>query len=152
MSRLRACRAGQTRGGAMDSITRRSFLKTSATALAAAVAASFPRTFVDLAHAETQGYFEREFGITDALCRKVLAQAMSKGGDYADLYFEHSVANYVILEDGKVNRAYCDVGLGVGIRTVKDDQVGYGFTQEMTDKSMMAEHPTGAYCREARTV
>ena len=128
----------------MDSITRRSFLKTSATALAAAVAASFPRTFVDLAHAETQGYFEREFGITDALCRKVLAQAMSKGGDYADLYFEHSVANYVILEDGKVNRAYCDVGLGVGIRTVKDDQVGYGFTQELNEKTMMAAAATAA--------
>ncbi|MBN1505150.1 MAG: twin-arginine translocation signal domain-containing protein, partial [Candidatus Eisenbacteria bacterium] len=128
----------------MDSITRRSFLKTSATALGAAVVASFPRTLVDLAHAETQDYFEREFGVTDALCRKVLSQAMSKGGDYADLYFEHSVANYVILEDGKVNRAYCDVGLGVGIRTVKGDQVGYGFTQELSQKSMMAAAATAA--------
>ena len=128
----------------MDSITRRSFLKTSATAVAAAVAASFPRAIVDLADARTPGYFEREFGVTDALCRKVLAKAMSKGGDYADLYFEHSVANYVILEDGKVNRAYCDVGLGVGIRTVKDDQVGYGFTQELSENSMMAAAGTAA--------
>jgi TldD protein len=128
----------------MDSITRRSFLKTSATAVAAAVAASFPRALVDLADAGTPGYFEREFGVTDTLCRKVLAKAMSKGGGYADLYFEHSVTNYVILEDGKVNRAYCDVGLGVGIRTVKDDQVGYGFTQELSEKSMMAAAGTAA--------
>ena len=71
------------------------------------------------------GYFESEFGITDSLCRRVLAEALSKGGDFADLYFEHTIGNWVILEDGKVNQAYCDVALGVGIRTVKGDQVGY---------------------------
>jgi len=99
--------------------------------------------------AKKTGYFESEFGITDSLCRKVLAKALSKGGDFADLYFEHTISNYVILEDGKVNRAYCDVSLGVGIRTVKGDQVGYGFTEELTIKSMMAAASTAATIAEA---
>jgi TldD protein len=125
----------------MNKITRRSFLKS--TALAAATVA-LPNAWYHLARADEPAYFEREFGITDSMCQKVLAQALSKGGDFADLFFEHTISNWVLLEDGKVNRAYCDVALGVGIRTVKGDQVGYGFTQELTEKSMLAAAATSA--------
>jgi TldD protein len=91
-----------------------------------------------LAGADKPDYFNAEFGVTDALCQKLLAEALSKGGDFADLYFEHAISNSIALEDGKVNRAYSNVALGVGIRTVKGDQVGYAFTQELTEKSMLA--------------
>ncbi|MGM0465174.1 MAG: TldD/PmbA family protein [Acidobacteriota bacterium] len=97
-----------------------------------------------LARADSPGYFENEFGMSDQIYRKVLAKALSKGGDFADLFFEHSISNWVILEDGKVNRAYSDVSLGVGIRTVKGDQVGYGFTQDLTEKSMLKAAATSA--------
>ena len=51
-------------------------------------------------------------------------------------------AYYAVLEDGKVNRAACDVALGVGIRTVKGDQVGYGFTQQLDEAAMRAAAAT----------
>ncbi len=92
----------------------------------------------------TGNYFLREFGIDETLCRKLLAKALSKGGDFADLYFEFNVSNYLGLEDGKVNQSYGDIGLGVGIRTVKDDQIGYGFTQELTEASMMSAATTAS--------
>lgn len=129
----------------MKPVTRRSFLKTGTQAtLAAAAVTALPSGWFELARADSPGYFESEFGVTQALCRKVLAKALSKGGDFADLYFEHTIGNWVILEDGKVNRAYGDVALGVGIRTVKGDQVGYGFTQELTESSMLAAASTAA--------
>jgi len=135
----------------MKKITRRSFLKTGATAAAATIA--FPtilsKGWYAFAQAETAGYFEREFGISEAACRKVLAQALAKGGDFADLYFEHTISNYLILEDGKVNRAASDIGLGVGIRTVKGDQVGYGFTQDLSEKAMLAAASTAATIADA---
>jgi len=138
----------------MQKITRRSFLKT--TAQSAALTMAVPYIFSDgwyaLAQPDKPGYFEREFGISDSLCQKVLAQALSKGGDYADLYFEHTISNYIMLEDGKVNRAYSDVALGVGIRTVKGDQVGYGFTQEMTESSMLNAASTAATIADAGPV
>jgi TldD protein len=129
----------------MKSITRRSFLRTSATAAAVTMATPIlARGWHGLAGAETTGYFEREFGISDSLCRRVLAEALSKGGDFADLFFEHTISNWITLEDGKVNRAYSDVALGVGIRTVQGDQVGYGFTQELSEKPMLAAASTAA--------
>ncbi len=122
----------------MSNISRRSFMKKSAGAAAVGAAGvMIPGSWAMLQGAEKAGYFEREFGISDGLCRKVLARALSKGGDFADLFFEHTISNYIVLEDGKVNRAFCNVDLGVGIRTVIGDQVGYGFTQELTEKSML---------------
>ncbi len=89
-------------------------------------------------------YFLKEFGIDETLCRKLLEKALSKGGDFADLYFEYTVSNYLGLEDGKVNQSYGDISLGVGIRTVKGDQTGYGFTQDLTEESMMSVAATAA--------
>jgi len=135
----------------LNKITRRSFLQTGASAATATLVAPVlvGRGWYAFAQAEAAGYFEREFGITDALCRKVLAEALAKGGDFADLFFEHTISNNLGLEDGKVNRAACDVALGVGIRTVKGDQVGYGFTQELTEKAMLAAAATAATIADA---
>ena len=135
----------------MKRITRRSFLKTGATAAAAtlAVPTILPGGWYAFAQAEAAGYFEREFGITEAACRRVLAKALARGGDFADLFFEHTISNFLILEDGKVNRAESDVALGVGIRTVKGDQVGYGFTQDLSDNSMLAVASTAATIADA---
>jgi TldD protein len=94
--------------------------------------------------AAADGYFLNEFGIDETLCRKLLSRALSRGGDFADLYFEHTVSNFIGLEDGKVNRLYGEIILGVGVRTVKGDQVGYGFTQELTEESMMSVADTAA--------
>jgi TldD protein len=130
----------------MKKVTRRSFLKTTAKAAAITIAAPvvLPEGWYSHAQAEKPGYFEREFDISDSLCQKVLTEALAKGGDYADLFFEHTISNWLMLEDGKVNRAYSDVSLGMGIRTVKGDQVGYGFTQELTKESMLNAAATAA--------
>ena len=130
----------------MKNFSRRDFLKTGAAAAAATVALPILSKgwYALPPDAEAAGYFEREFGITDELCRKVLAEALARGGEWADIYFEHTISNYLMLEDGKVNRAYSDIALGVGIRTVKGDQVGYGFTQELGGKAMLAAAATAA--------
>ena len=130
----------------MQGLSRRVFLRNTAWAAGGAVVLPvLSGGWHSLAGAaETPGYFEREFGITDALCRKILAEALAKGGDFADLYFEHTIANYLTLEDGKVSRAFGEVALGVGIRTVKGDQVGFGFTQQLDQGAMLAAAATAA--------
>jgi TldD protein len=41
------------------------------------------------------------------------------------------------LEDGEVNRAYAGVSLGVGVRVVRGDQTGYGYTEDLTLPAML---------------
>ncbi|MCU0377729.1 MAG: TldD/PmbA family protein [Bacteroidales bacterium] len=128
----------------MRPIPRRKFIQSSALAGGALLVLPGLKacTFID--SGSSGNYFLKEFGIDETLCRKLLAKALSRGGDFADLYFEFTLSNYLGLEDGKVNQSYGNISLGVGIRTVKGDQIGYGFTQELTEDSMMSAAATAA--------
>ncbi len=91
----------------------------------------------------TIGYFSR-FGVDEMLIARTLGVALSRGGDYADLFFQHRVATSLSLEDGEVNRAYSGVELGVGVRVVKGDQTGYGYTEELTTEALARAAQTAA--------
>jgi TldD protein len=90
-----------------------------------------------------QRHFER-FGVTDTMMREALAAALSRGAERADLFFQHKVGNYLVLEDGSVNRASSMVELGVGVRAVKGDQTGYGYTEELTPEALKRAALTAA--------
>jgi TldD protein len=125
-------------------IPRRKFIRSAAIAGGSLMILPHLKGSAMIFNTAADDYFLNEFGIDETLCRKLLSRALSRGGDFADLYFEHTVSNFIGLEDGKVNRLYGDVTLGVGVRTVKGDQVGYGFTQELTEESMMSVAATAA--------
>src|SRR5512145_1748225 len=76
-------------------------------------------------------YFAR-FGVTEALVAETLSAALSRGGDHADVFFQHRVGSDLGLEDGAVNRAHASVELGVGGRVVNGDQTGYGYTEDLS--------------------
>jgi len=77
-----------------------------------------------------------QFGITDELIRSVLSEATRHGADDADLYFEHSISTAVGLSDRQVNRAHTTIDLGMGVRVVLGDQVGYAFTEDLRPSSL----------------
>ena len=81
------------------------------------------------------GYFAR-FGVTERLLAETIGTALSRGGDFADVFFQHRVASSLVLEDGAVNRALTNVELGVGVRVVKGDQTGYGFTEDLSPEAL----------------
>ncbi len=84
------------------------------------------------------------FGVDERAIQRVMAEALSRGGDYCDLFFQHSISNYIGLEDKAVNRAYNNVDFGVGIRVLKGDQTGYSFTEDITPATMEAAARTAA--------
>jgi TldD protein len=90
------------------------------------------------------GYFERGFGIDADAMRRVLAEALGSGGDWADLYFQHRQGMSVGFEDDIVNSASSSVDLGVGIRVVTGDQTGYAFSEDLSAASMIAAARTAA--------
>lgn len=89
------------------------------------------------------GYFER-FGVTAQLLHRVLCEALSQGGEDADLFFEHATSTMVAMTDGTVNRASTGVELGMGVRVVVGDQVGHASTEELTPEAMLSAARTAA--------
>ena len=71
----------------------------------------------------------QHFSITENDLLKVINEALGKGGDYADIFFEHTFSNSISLRDGEVNRAASNIDFGVGIRVVSGDQTGYAYVE-----------------------
>jgi TldD protein len=84
------------------------------------------------------------FGISEETIRQVMSEALSKGGDYCDLYFQYSLSDYIGLEDNEVNRAFSNIDLGVGIRVLKGMQTGYSFTETINLETMKKAARTAA--------
>ena len=89
------------------------------------------------------GHFEG-FGVTEALLREVLSAGLRRGGDFSEIFFQHKVGNAYVLRDGDVNQAVGSVELGAGVRVVKGDQVGYGYTEDLTREALLRTAATAA--------
>lgn len=84
------------------------------------------------------------FGVTEGELKKVLATALEKGGNYADLFFEHTFSNSIGLQDGKVNQAGSNIDFGMGVRVLSGDQTGYAYVENITLNEMLKAAKTAA--------
>jgi TldD protein len=116
---------------------RRDFLRTSGLAIAGAIVCPEIVRAQSNSKKEDLSNMLNHFNVSESDLRKVLSVALEKGGDYADLYFEHTYSNSLILQDGAVNRAYSNIDYGVGVRVVSGDQQGYAFVENTTLEEML---------------
>lgn len=84
------------------------------------------------------------FGVSEENLRKVLTAALEKGGDYADLFFEHTLTNSIRLMDGAVNSSGSDISYGMGVRVLNGDQSGYAYVENITLEEMLKAARTAA--------
>lgn len=78
----------------------------------------------------------REEAIDHDLASALLAEAMSGGAEYADLYFEYRKASSIALEDGVVKNVSGGIDMGVGIRAVHGESVGFAYSERLEPKDM----------------
>jgi TldD protein len=75
--------------------------------------------------------FPDHWGMSAEDQRKTLSLALSRGGDFADLYFEHRRYSSILMEEDIIKETAESIVLGLGIRVIKGDQTGYGFTNDL---------------------
>lgn len=125
----------------MSGMARREFIKLAGAGLGAALGTGLfhDRLLAGELPATGAKLFADKFGVAREDLRKVLQAALSKGGDFADLYLEYKVANSVFMEDGIVKRSSEAIVLGIGIRVLKGRQTGFGYTSDLAlDKMRQA--------------
>ena len=67
---------------------------------------------------------------------RLIGLALSKGGDYSDIFFEYATSEDLTLRDGEVNAVECTSDFGVGIRVLKDGCTGYAYSESTDAKDM----------------
>jgi len=75
--------------------------------------------------------------IDAAIARRLLEEALARGGDRADLYFEWRAGADYVWEDHKVKTVGRGVTLGLGVRVLRGDATGYAYTEELTTEAML---------------
>lgn len=71
-----------------------------------------------------------------SLLEELLATAMAKGGDFAELYLERTCGNSVSLEENRIRSAAYGGSLGMGIRVIKGREVGYAYCDDLDPKAL----------------
>lgn len=134
-------------------INRREFIKTGGMAMLGSIAAPSLLAGCDLnasgtTVSDTLSFAMNLFGVTESDLRQTLSAALEKGGDYADLFFEHSYSNNISLQDGAVNRAGSNIDFGMGVRVLSGDRTGYAYIENITLEEMLKAARTAARIAE----
>jgi len=77
------------------------------------------------------------FKVSEEDLRKVSAAALSRGGDYCDLYFEYTTFFNLLLKDGIVSSGGFHTDYGVGIRVLKGEKTGYAYSENTALDQML---------------
>ncbi|HWO41688.1 MAG TPA: metalloprotease TldD [Candidatus Eisenbacteria bacterium] len=97
-----------------------------------------------------EAFFSRNFGIDAQDLDKVLASALGKKADYADLYFEYRRNEGIGLEEGLVKNCLQSTTNGVGVRVLAEAKTGYAFTDDITVENLELAAGTARYIAENR--
>jgi TldD protein len=84
----------------------------------------------------SDSFFASRCGITRQDLEGYLADALSQGGDYADLYFEYLATSSISVDESIVKSAAQGVSLGVGIRVIAGERTGYAYTGDLTPEKI----------------
>src|SRR6202789_2803004 len=89
-------------------------------------------------------YFFEKFGITERLLERCLGEALSAGGDYADLYFESVTAVSLGVDEQIVKSASQGTSAGCGIRVLSGERTGYAYTDNLNPDRLLHAAKTAA--------
>ena len=76
---------------------------------------------------------------------KLLSRALSRGGTFADLYFEHETTSSLLLEEGIIRTGSAGVTCGLGVRVVVGERTGYAYTDDLSWEAMARAAETAAH-------
>jgi TldD protein len=88
--------------------------------------------------------FGQKFGITEHDLQNYLSEALSAGGEYADLYFEYVATSNISLDESIVKDAVQGVSLGVGVRVIAGERTGYAYSDDLSPERIRKAARTAA--------
>jgi TldD protein len=94
-------------------------------------------------------YFFDKFGVTERLLERCLGEALSAGGDYADLYFESVTATSLGVDEQIVKSASQGTSAGCGIRVLSGERTGYAYTDNLSPERLLHAARTAALIASA---
>src|SRR5260370_20597035 len=93
---------------------------------------------------QNQSLFFQKFGITPTDLQRYLAEALSAGGDYADLYFEYLTSTSISVDESIVKAASQGISAGCGVRVLSGERPGYASIDDLSPNKILRAARTAA--------
>ncbi|HVW11230.1 MAG TPA: metalloprotease TldD [Bryobacteraceae bacterium] len=84
----------------------------------------------------SDSFFASKFGLTRHDLENYISEALSRGGDYADLYFEYLATSSISIDESIVKSATQGVSLGVGVRVISGERTGYAYSDDLSPEKI----------------
>ncbi len=89
-------------------------------------------------------YFFEKLGLTERLMERCLGEALSAGGEFADLYFEAVTSNSLAMDEGIVKTASQGMSVGCGVRVLSGERTGFAYTDDLSPERLLKAARTAA--------
>ncbi len=100
---------------------------------------------IKIAQSMKDGYSIIESLLTSAAIDRVFSEALSRGGEFAEIYAEFSIIGGISLEENKIRQAQSGVSNGVGIRVIHGEKTGYAYTEIFDKKDLLKAAATASF-------
>ncbi|MFA6128548.1 MAG: TldD/PmbA family protein [Bacteroidales bacterium] len=117
-------------------IPRRKFLEMSLKG-GLVLAASSPLITQFLSSCSTVTTVAPGLAIDKSVLNKVIAKALEKGGDFADVYIENRVSREIVMQESKFKSGLYGISQGAGVRVISGNKTGYAYTEEITEEKLL---------------
>ena len=88
-----------------------------------------------------QSFFAERFGITEHDLESYLSEALSAGGDYADVYFQYLATSSLGIDEQIVKSATEGVSMGAGVRVIAGERTGYAYSDDLSPAKIRKAAP-----------
>jgi len=95
--------------------------------------------------------YEDHFFLQDPDFQKILDVALSRGGDFAEIYLEHRAFSHINMEEDIIKETSESISLGLGVRVNSGDKTGYAYTNDISMEKIKQTALTAASISSERT-
>lgn len=75
--------------------------------------------------------------INEMTAGRVIEKALSRGGDFAEIFCENTVRNSISMVNKRVDSALSGIDCGAGIRVFNGDNAVYVYTNDLSEKGLL---------------
>ena len=89
-------------------------------------------------------YFFDTLGLSERLLERCLGEALSAGGEFADLYFEAVTSSSLGMDESIVKTASEGISVGCGVRVLSGERTGFAYTDDLSPERLLKAARTAA--------
>ena len=82
--------------------------------------------------------------LDDSIVRRVVAEGLTRGADFAELFVEEKRSSSAMLDDGRVEELTSGRDRGAGVRVVVGESTGFAHTSDLSESGLLAAARTAA--------